>query len=267
MNKANLILHCGAAKVEREALAAVTTPASTETWFPIPHISFVEQVETALAAANMRVVEQAHSLTKEGNRYFGLLQIANCQSTGEDYSYVLGMRNSHDKSFPGGLVVGSQVFVCDNLSFSGEIRIARKHTRFIMRDLPTLTANAIGMLAEKWTLMNDRIAKYKTTEISDRDAHDFVIRSLDVGATTLQQVPAIINEWRAPRHPEFAQDKTAWRLFNAFTEIGKEVSLTMLSKRTINLHGLMDAQVGFTYRSEKDLTAGAVDAEAAVANN
>ena len=267
MNTANLILHCGAGKVEREALSTVVTPEHTDTWYPIPHLTFIERVETALAAANMRVVEQAHSLTKEGNRYFGLFQVSNCQSTGDDYSYVLGMRNSHDKSFPAGLVVGSQVFVCDNLAFSGEIKIARKHTRFIMDDLPKLTSNAVGMLAEKWTLMGDRIAKYKTTEISDRDAHDFVVRSLDVGATTLQQVPAIIKEWRTPRHPEFAADKTAWRLFNAFTEIGKETSLAMLPKRTISLHGLMDAQVGFSYRSEKDLTAGTTDAEAAVALN
>ena len=267
MKTANLILHCGANKVERQQVQDTLTPANTETWYPIPHINFITGVETALTAANMRVVEQAHSLTKEGNRYFGLFQVSNCQSTGDDYSYVLGMRNSHDKSFPAGLVVGSQVFVCDNLAFSGEIKIARKHTRFIMDDLPKLTANAVGMLAEKWTLMGDRIAKYKTTEISDRDAHDFVVRSLDVGATTLQQVPAIIKEWRTPRHPEFAADKTAWRLFNAFTEIGKETSLAMLPKRTISLHGLMDAQVGFSYRGEKDLTAGTTDAEAAVALN
>lgn len=267
MQTANLILHCGAGKVEREVIPTVATPEHTDTWYPIPHMDFITQVESALTAANMRIVSQAHSLTKEGNRYFGLLQISNCQSTGDDYSYVLGMRNSHDKSFPAGLVVGSQVFVCDNLAFSGEIRIARKHTRYIMDDLPKLTANAVGMLAEKWTLMGDRIARYKTTEISDRDAHDFVVRSLDVGATTLQQVPAIIKEWREPRHPEFAAAKTAWRLFNAFTEIGKETSLTLLPKRTISLHGLMDAQVGFSTRTEKDLTAGTTDAEAALGNN
>jgi len=265
MKTANLTLHCGAAHVDRAVIPTVKTPEHTDTWYPIPHSDFITQVESALTAANMRVVEQAHSLTKEGDRYFGLFQVANCQSTGDDYSYVLGMRNSHDKSFPAGLVVGSQVFVCDNLAFSGEIRIARKHTKFIMNDLPKLTANAVGMLAEKWTLMSDRIQRYKTTEISDRDAHDFVIRSLDVGAATLQQVPAIIEEWRTPRHPEFA-DKTAWRLFNAFTEIGKETSLTLLPKRTISLHGLMDAQVGFAYRSAADLTVGTTDAEA-VANN
>lgn len=267
MNKANLVLHCGAAKVEREAVAQVATPSSTETWFPIPHMDFVGQVEKALAASNMRVVEEAHSLTKEGNRYFGLLQVANCQKTSDDYSYVLGLRNSHDKSFPAGLVVGSQVFVCDNLAFSGEIRIARKHTRYIMDDLPQLTNNAVGLLAEKWTVMSDRIERYKTTELTDRDVHDFVVRSVDAGAAVLNQLPAILKEWRTPRHPEFAQAKNAWRLFNAYTEIGKASSLSLLPKRTITLHGLMDAQVGFLTRTAADVTAGTVDAEAVIANN
>jgi len=266
MKTANLVLHCGASKVDREVIEVTPTPEHTDTWYPIPHINLIRQVESALTATNMHVVEQAHSLTKEGNRYFGLFQITNCQSTGEDYSYVLGLRNSHDKSFPAGMVVGSSVFVCDNLSFSGEIRIARKHTRYIEQDLPRLTGNAVGLLAEKWTMMTDRIQRYKTTEMTDRDAHDFLIRSVDVGAATLQQVPSILKEWREPRHPEFAENKTAWRLFNAFTEVGKQTSLSMLPKRTINLHGLMDSQVGFVTRGAGSVTDGTTDAEAVINN-
>ena len=60
----------------------------------------------------------------------------NAQTSSEDYCWVLGLRNSHDKTFPAGIVAGASVFVCDNLSFSGEIKFARKHTRFIVRDLP-----------------------------------------------------------------------------------------------------------------------------------
>jgi len=266
MQAPNLVLHCGAAHAEREVIARTATPEPTDTWYPIAHDEFITQVEKALTAANMRITQQAHSLTREGARYFGLLAVANCQKTTDDYSYVLGLRNSHDKSFPAGLVVGSQVFVCDNLAFSGEIRIARKHTRYISEDLPKLTANAIGMLAEKWTTMNDRIDLYKTTELSDRDVNDFVVRSLDVGAATLMQLPAIIKEWREPRHPEFAQNRSAWRLFNAFSEIGKESSLAVLPKRTIALHGLMDAQCGFVRKGAQDITVGTIDAEAVVQN-
>jgi len=63
---------------------------------------------------------------------------------------VLGIRNSHDKTFPASLVDGALVFVCDNLSFSGEIRVTRKHTRFIRRDLVTLVQGPIGKLMTAW---------------------------------------------------------------------------------------------------------------------
>lgn len=265
--KANLCLHCGANSAAREQVALVHTPEPSGTWHPIPHIALIEQVEKALGAMNMRVEEQAHALTAGGDRYFGLLQVSNCQNS-DDYTYILGLRNSHDRSFCAGLVVGSQVFVCDNLSFSGEIRIARKHTTFIERDLPILTGRAVGQLSERWTTMTERIERYKQTELSDRDANDLIIRSLMVGACTILQVPKIVTEWQKPRHPEFAADKTAWRLFNAFTEIGKESGLDNLARRTISLHGLMDAQVGYAPISvEAKIAEGTMDAEVVAANN
>src|SRR6266576_2541482 len=134
MKNTNLILHCGAAKVERAEVDNVPTPDATDTWPPIPHSSLIERVTDTLKGDGLSIVNQTHSLTRGGSRYFGLMQIANGQNS-EDYAWVLGLRNSHDKSFPAGLVVGASVFVCDNLSFSGEIKIARKHTRFILRDL------------------------------------------------------------------------------------------------------------------------------------
>lgn len=240
-----LILHCGAHAVTREQVIETKTPSPTDSWFPIPHNTLINRVEEALTALNMRVIEQAHALTKEGNRYFGLLRVANCQKTAEDYAYVLGLRNSHDKAFTASLAVGASVLVCDNLSFSGEITIDRKHTRFIEQDLPKLTGNAVGMLANKWSVMNDRIAQYKQVMLTDSTAHDFIIRAVDISACTLQQVPIILKEWRTPRHPEFGVEKSAWRLFNAFTEAAKASSLTLLPQRTIRLHGLMDSQVGF----------------------
>ena len=110
----NLMLHAGAAAVPRPALARVETPAPTPTWQPIPHEDFVAQVEDLLPRYDLRVVNQAHALTHDNARYFGLLEVRN-GSNHADYTWVLGLRNSHDKSIPAGLVAGAQVFVCDNL--------------------------------------------------------------------------------------------------------------------------------------------------------
>jgi hypothetical protein len=76
-----------------------------------------------VAANHMTVVNEAHGLTKDGNRYFGLIQVANGHNA-DDFGLVIGLRNSHDKMIPAGLVLGASVFVCDNLSFSGEVRLA-----------------------------------------------------------------------------------------------------------------------------------------------
>jgi hypothetical protein len=239
--RANLVLHCGANKVEREQVAAVETPLSTDTWTPIPHIAFVEQVESVLKINNLKVVGQAHALTRDGNRYFGLMEIQNGHVS-NDYSWVLGTRNSHDKSYPAALVAGAQVFVCDNLSFSGEVKMSRKHTVFIMRDLPMLTERAIGRLTERWHRQDERILKYKEHALSNTEAHDLIIRAVDVGACTPSRIPDVLKEWRKPQHPEF-EPRTAWSLFNSFTETLKG-SLNVLPRRTEALHGLLDTHVG-----------------------
>ena len=53
---------------------------------------------------------------------FGLLEVCNGRPQG-DHGLVVGVRNSHDQSFPASIALGSAVFVCDNLSFCGEITI------------------------------------------------------------------------------------------------------------------------------------------------
>jgi hypothetical protein len=61
---------------------------------------------------------------------------------------VVGIRNSHDKAFAAGIIAGAQVLVCDNLCFSGEILLARKHTGHIHYDLPVMvTILSIAYLA------------------------------------------------------------------------------------------------------------------------
>jgi len=239
--RCNLILHCGAQAATFEEVERVQTPKPTLSWMPLAHASLVELVSDTLETAGLRVVNSAHSLNKEGNRYFGLLQVSG-QQNHPDYSWVLGLRNSHDKSFPAGIVAGASVFVCDNLSFSGEVVIARKHTTYILRDLPRLTADAVGKLMQTWHHQDRRIEAYQAKRLNAAQAHDLLIRSVDFGACCNQMVPKVLAEWRQPSHVEFRK-RTAWSLFNAYTEVLKG-NLTELPKRTQRLHALLDSYCG-----------------------
>ena len=237
--KANLCLHAGASAVERGQLALVRTPERTATHVPIPHDRLLDGIIGSLEANHLTVVNESHALGKDGNRYFGLLQVVNGNNH-DDFGMVIGVRNSHDKTFPAGIVVGAQVFVCDNLSFSGEIKLARKHTVYVERDLPMLIQRAMGRLTDQRGKQEQRFASYKATEFSDGQAHDLIIRALDAQVLPVTKIPHVLQEWRNPSHPEFASNgKTAWRLFNGFTEAAKG-NLDFLPRRTQALHGLMD---------------------------
>jgi len=248
MKTTDLVLHCGAHKVERADVENVPTPDATRTWTPIPHTALIERIEDTLKSDGLTIVNQVHSLTRGGNRYFGLMQIANGQNS-DDYAWVLGARNSHDQSFPAGLVVGASVFVCDNLSFSGEIRMSRKHTVYIMRDLPGLVQRAIGQLMSRWHDQDARIEAYKNFALTDMQAHDLIVRAIDARSATATQVPHLLQQWRHPNHEAFAP-RTAWSLFNSFTEAMKPLNLNEKSVRTQRLHGLFDMQVGLAKRVE-----------------
>ena len=242
MKLCNLCLHAGAAEVPRASLAAVPTPAPTETWRPISHEAFVRQIEWELPRYGLDIVAQAHALTYDGSRYFGLLQVTREGLSNSDYALVVGLRNSCDKTLTAGLVAGSCVFVCDNLAFSGEVSISRKHTVHILEDLPGLVGNALGRLLLMFRSQDLRVERYRATRLSEPDAHDLTIRALDSGVVCASKIPEVLKEWREPRYQEF-EPRTVWSWFNSVSETAKG-ALHLLPRRTQALHRLCDAYVG-----------------------
>jgi hypothetical protein len=114
-----------AAPVAYDDLRALATPEGTDTHVPVAHHEIVELMRYTLGFYGHEIAEEHHAVTPDGARYFGLMSL---RSPYGEYSDTVGLRNSHDKSFPIGIAFGSRVFVCDNLAFIGEHVIRRKHT-------------------------------------------------------------------------------------------------------------------------------------------
>ncbi len=242
---ARLMLHRGAYSANRDEVARVVTPDRTRSWVPVPHHTLLDGVQGALERAGLTVTQENHGLGRDGNRLFSLFRVTDGSDPG-DFALTVGVRNSHDQSFPAGLVIGATVFVCDNLSFSGEVRLARKHTSHIARDLPQLIDVAVGRLGDLRRSQELRFAAYKQHDLSDAAAHDLLVQVLDARVLPVTKLPLALSEWRAPRHSEFREGKTAWRLFNAVTEAAKGGDIQTLPRRTQALHGLMDAACHLT---------------------
>jgi hypothetical protein len=252
MSDLNFMIHTGGYHVERQQLNVTETPLPTKTWTPIPHWQLVDEVEKSLQGSGFNIVQQAHALARNDSRYFGMFEIANGKNS-DEYSTVVGLRNSHDKSFPAGLVIGSGVFVCDNLCFSGEIKFGRRHTSNIVRDLTGLVDAAVGRINNLRVTQDQRLDAYKQAELSIPEADHLLIELLRARVVTATKIPKILKEYNEPSHPEFIKDgETVWRFFNAVTEHLKG-GLADLPRVGQALHGIMDGAAGLVIEHDSGL--------------
>src|SRR6202162_1128593 len=208
-----LMLHVNASEVPYDGLRQLETPAATQSHVPIPHFRVVDLVKSTVGMFGHEVVAEHHGVTEDGERYFGLISL---RSTYTGYEDTVGLRNSHDKSFPISIGFGSRVFVCDNLAFIAETTIKRRHTANAKRDLPGLVGELIEPLALHREQQHRTFERYKGTLLTDQQADHAVLNMFREGIINIHRVPEVIEQWERPTFEEFDQ-RNAWRLFNAAT--------------------------------------------------
>lgn len=234
----SLTLHCGAEELSLKDLAKVTTPEPTYSWHPIPHHELVNSVTDNLKAAKLEISNQKFGVAKDGALFFGLLEVKGPEFD-KGYGLTIGLRNSHNRLFSAAIGVGSHVFVCDNLAFTADLVVFRRHTRFIMLDMPGVVSSAIGRLGDARVAQNQRIDAYQDAEIEDAQFHDLCCRCVQQGVVPPSRLPYVFNSWYKPEHPEF-EPRTVWSAFNAVTETLKKNNVFEAPTRTRTLHGLCD---------------------------
>jgi hypothetical protein len=208
-----LMLHAGGTEIDYDGLRQLETPEATATHVPIPHFRCVDLLKTTLGMFGHEVTAEHHGIAQEGMRYFGLLSL---RSTYTGYEDTVGLRNSHDRSFPVGIGFGSRVFVCDNLAFIADHVIKRKHTANLKRDLPGIVGELIEPLALHREQQHRTFERYKGALLSNQQADHVILDLYREGVVNLQRVPDVMAQWEHPTFPDL-DDRNAWRLFNAVT--------------------------------------------------
>src|SRR3954451_7048929 len=108
-----LMLHRGAAAIDYAGLRELGIPDPTASHVPIPHFRVVDLVKTAVGMYGHEVVAEHFGVTEDSARFFGVLSL---RSPYTGYEDMVALRNSHDRSFPVSVGVGSRVFCCDNMA-------------------------------------------------------------------------------------------------------------------------------------------------------
>lgn len=235
----DLLLHAGGRLATIDQLRACTTPPPEGRWHPVSHVKVLDTVKETLLGAGYAIRAEKYALARSDARFFGVLDLST--PLAEGVSLSVGVRNSVDKSFPLGFAAGSRVFVCDNLAFRSELLVRRKHTVNGMRAFGTAISGAVSSLTSFKEAETVRIRRMAEWELTPHQVSHVILAAYRRGIISSLQLPKVCEAWEEPPHEEF-RPRTAWSLFNAFTEVlkGRAVKAPQaFVAQTIRLNGLM----------------------------
>src|SRR5947209_6663411 len=215
MSEGTLVLHAGGRLVTHDELAVCKTPPPDGRWHPVAHAAVLTAVKETLRGAGYTVKAEKLALARKDARFFGVLDLETPLAQGVGLS--VGVRNSVDKSFPLGFAAGSRVFVCDNLAFRSELLVRRKHTVNGMKAFGTAIATAVASLTSFQEAEAERIKRLAAMELTPKDAAMVILTAFRRGIISSIQIGKVCEAWENPPHDDF-RPRTAWSLFNAFTE-------------------------------------------------
>ena len=244
-----MMLHCGANLVDYDEVQKVPVPAPSGRHYPMAHTVLVDAARKHFETSGIEIVEESHALSHEGQRYFGLMKLKSGYMDNPDWSMVAGLRGSMDQTFAQSMVAGNTVFVCDNLCFSGEIKIARKNTRNALAEVPMLMSRAIGMIGDLYTSQAERYTAYQNTELLDREVRDALVRACESKVISSSKIMRVWEQWQNPEFEEHNQyGDSVWKLQQAFTEVQKGTNLFTLPKAQQALQGVLDPLADYVGR-------------------
>lgn len=220
MVSSTLVNHCGARQVNAAELARIEPPAPTRTWFPLAHRALLDSVCESLEGAGFAICRSRLSVSHGGARFFGTLDLTT--SIVEGISLAVGVRNSNDQSFPIGFCCGQRVFVCDNLAFTSEIVVSKKHTRFGQERYLEGLARAVASLDQYRQSAAGWIERMQGRHLSNDKANSLLLQAYERKIIGLRLLPLVVEEWRRPTREEY-RPRNAYSLFNCFTDVlGRE---------------------------------------------
>lgn len=234
-------------KIERDQLDYLPEPEKMGRFHrPYPFAEYIDDIHAALRVNNIVVSDEEYVIQKDAQRLFGMMVI---ESEARDFQLTLGVRGSHDQSIPRGIALGSNVLVCSNLCFSGELFTGKAkqtvHNGDRILDMIDAAVRTIPVAAYKQQQQFD--AMKAADFMHPGDADSIMIEAFKRGALSGAQLGVAIKEYDKPSYAEHGHAGDMWRLFNAFTQAikprGQGVDMNGIVRKTQIISNIMNSHL------------------------
>jgi len=229
-----LLLHRGGQEVSKAELDLIPLPEATESYVPVSHYHLANRLLTISQdiLTDYVLIGENYGLARQGQQLFALLKFKNTET---DMGLAVGFRNSYDRSMSIGLAMGANVFVCDNMSLTGEIAVMKKHTKNVWDSLENLAIANIYKSQHNFQKIVADARTMKNHAIDDMAA--FAMMGMLFGDEIIspRQITVIRDQWLNPKHADF-QPRNVWSMYNACTEALKSCPPQAIMEKHIELH-------------------------------
>lgn len=227
--------------INYEDLAEIPRPERTKTYEPVSHQAVIQTTkDIAQDVIGMTLLRQDISVSKDGNRMFFALSYQNGSG---DYNLCIGGRNSYDKSMAVGFAGGGSVVVCDNMMFTGNVVVMRKHTNKVWDDLSAKITQACMEVSNTYLAVQNDAEEMKRRIVSNKRGHEILGSIYGEKILNLSQFGAANRQWNNEDHPYFSE-RNFWSLYNGVTFALKKTPPAQIMDKYIKAHEFfVDAMV------------------------
>jgi hypothetical protein len=209
---------------------------------PYSYAEFANTTVGAIQDNGFNVDLEEYAVTKDGaNQFFGLLHVSssNGPSTGpapgawcptdnlpavvmppQNWNLLVALRGSHDQTIARGLAIGSQVIVCSNLCFHGDLgNWHSKQTINLNTRIPGMVADAVRGLGDAGSQLTVDFDGFNNTPLALEQGDSILVDCYRSKAFSSSQLGRALSDWQDSSVPEHtAGGRNLWWLFNAATQ-------------------------------------------------
>jgi len=236
----------------RSHLGRVPVPeaGSRKKWEGVNHGALANAVVEGIKGKGLEIAQEKWYVSpKTRNVLFGAIDLKASESLpsleiGQGASFSLGIRHGNGGEYALSFAVGARIHVCSNGMFFGDFVFRNKHYPGVNEKLPGYVDRAIEAYIKQCEDLEQMINAWRELPLNDKDASYLMMEAHARGYVQFQHLERVHDLWRKPIHEEF-EDKTAWTLYNDFTEMAKErMSPPRQMKLLTGLRRMFDGEFG-----------------------
>lgn len=205
---------------------------------PIPHAVLIDQIKEEMQRRDLVPVREQYALSAKGQALFGVIDLEGESILGRtpgERGMSVGLRSSTDSSLSIQLVAGSRVFVCDNLSMSGDmIAVHRKSTTRL--DLGSALVEGFAKFLEHEYTLDLRIAELSAYQLEDGEAKQRIFDVFNAKVLPVRLFDDVARAYfQASDQTPDTQPRSLWGLQNAFTRAMRDMTPVSQFQATVRL--------------------------------